>query len=214
MYTHNWWHRALFSISLGDDSAVFAAYDRHVWGKEKTYSQDQVGAVSLLARMEIAGMDVGDRWADVAAHLKPRANDTLQPFLTIQYLYGLARAGRSEADLLLRAVEDAARDSKRFDHKVWAEVALPACRGVLAHARGRHEEAVRWLAPVASRITEIGGSHAQRDLFGQILLDAHLKAGHWAIARQMLEMRRIWDPDGVPLRRMLGEVDAQMKAAE
>jgi tetratricopeptide (TPR) repeat protein len=214
MYTHNWWHRALFSISLGDDAAVFAAYDRHVWGREKAYSQDQVGAVSLLARMEIAGMDVGDRWADVADYLRPRANDTLQPFLTIQYLYGLARAGWGEADLLLRAVEDAARDMKRFDHKVWVEVALPACRGVLAHARGRHEEAVRWLAPVAPRITEIGGSHAQRDLFGQILLDAHLKAGHWAIARNMLEMRRIWDPDGVPLNRMLGEVDAQMKAAE
>ena len=214
MYTHNWWHRALFSISLGDNAAVFEAYDRHVWGQEKTYSQDQVGAVSLLARMEIAGLDVGDRWSDVADYLKRRANDTLQPFLTIQYLYGLARAGRAEADLLMRAVEDAARDTSRFDHQVWAEVALPACRGVLAHARGHHEEAVRWLGPVAARIGEIGGSHAQRDLFGQILLDAHLKAGHWAIARQMLEMRRIWDPDGVPLNRMLGDVDAQLRAAE
>ncbi len=214
MYTHNWWHRALFSISLGDNAAVFEAYDRHVWGQEKTYSQDQVGAVSLLARMEIAGLDVGDRWSDVADYLKRRANDTLQPFLTIQYLYGLARAGRAEADLLMRAVEDAARDTSRFDHQVWAEVALPACRGVLAHARGHHEEAVRWLAPVAARVTEIGGSHAQRDLFGQILLDAHLKAGHWAIARRMLEMRRIWDPDGVPLNRMLGDVDAQLRAAE
>jgi len=107
-----------------------------------------------------------------------------------------------------------ARDTRLFDHRVWAEVALPACRGVLAHARGQHELATRLLGPVAGRIGEIGGSHAQRDLFGQILLDAHLKAGHWAIARQMLEMRRIWDPDGVPLNRMLGEVEAQLRAAE
>jgi hypothetical protein len=213
MYTHNWWHKALFSISLGDDQAVFDAYDRHVWGQEKTYSQDQVGAVSLLARMEIAGLDVGDRWTEVAEYLKLRTKDTVQPFLTIQYLYGLARAGRAEADLLLAAVEDRARDDRFFDQRVWAEVALPACRGVLAHARGRHAEAARLLGSVAPRIYEIGGSHAQRDLFGQILLDAHLKAGHLEIARQMLEMRRIWDPDGVPVNRMLGELNAQLAAA-
>ena len=214
MYTHNWWHKALFSISLGDDQAVLDAYDHHVWGQEKTYSQDQVGAVSLLARMEIAGLDVGDRWSDVADFLKARAKDTLQPFLTIQYLYGLARAERAEADMLMGAVEDRARDTLAFDHLVWAEVALPACRGVLAHARGRHEEAARLLDGVAPRIFEIGGSHAQRDLFGQIRLDAHLKAGHWAIARQMLEMRRTWDPDGVPVNRMLADVRAHLAAAE
>jgi len=212
MYTHNWWHRALFSISQGDNAAVLDGYDHHVWGQEKTYSQDQVGAVSLLARMEIASIDVGDRWADVASHLKVRAKDTLQPFLTIQYLYGLARAELAEADTLMAAVEDRARDTRLFDHKVWAGVALPACRGVLAHARGQHETAAKLLDSVANRIVEIGGSHAQRDLFGQIRLDAHLKAGHWEIARQLLEMRRIWDPDGVPVNRMLADVNTHLAA--
>ena len=94
MYTHNWWHKALFHISLGDEQAVFEAYDHHVWGIAPSYSQDQVGAVSLLARMEVAGMDVGNRWEELARYLEPRATDTLQPFLTIQYLYGLARAER------------------------------------------------------------------------------------------------------------------------
>ena len=61
--------------------------------------------------------------------------------------------------------------------------------------------AARNLTIANPRMTEIGGSHAQRDLFGQILLDAHLKLGNWAIAERMLEMRRTWDPDGVPLNR-------------
>jgi hypothetical protein len=60
---------------------------------------------------------------------------------------------------------------------------------------------------------EIGGSHAQRDLFGQLLLDAHLKLGNWAIAQQMLEMRRTWDPDGVPVNRALDLVNSRMNAA-
>ena len=69
MYTHNWWHKALFNISLGDFDAVYRAYDDHCWGVDKNYSQDQIGAVSLLARMECAGLDVGDRWQDVRGSL-------------------------------------------------------------------------------------------------------------------------------------------------
>ena len=213
MYTHNWWHKALFHISLGDTVAVFDAYDNHVWGIEPGYSQDQVGAVSLLARMEIAGLDVGDRWQQLAEHLRPRARDTLQPFLTLQYLYGLARAHFAEADTLLQAVEDKAATSAAFDRVVWREVALPAARGIYAHARRDWTGAARNLSIANPRMTEIGGSHAQRDLFGQILLDAHLKLGHWRIAEQMLEMRRIWDPDGVPLNRDLALVRSNLAIA-
>jgi hypothetical protein len=210
MYTHNWWHKALFHISQGDNAAVFDAYDNHVWGIEPDYSQDQVGAVSLLARMEIAGMDVGNRWEDVARYMKGRATDTTLPFLTLQYLYGLARADYAEADHLMQAVEDKAARSTDFDRLVWQEVALPAARGVLAHARGNATEAVRWLSIANPRLSEIGGSHAQRDLFGQLLLDAHLKAGNWQVAAQMLEMRRTWDPDGVPVNRALAEARSHL----
>jgi tetratricopeptide (TPR) repeat protein len=210
MYTHNWWHKALFHISQGDNAAVFDAYDNHVWGIEPDYSQDQVGAVSLLARMEIAGMDVGNRWEDVARYMKARATDTTLPFLTLQYLYGLARADYAEAYHLMQAVEDKAARSTDFDRLVWQEVALPAARGVLAHARGNATEAVRWLSIANPRLSEIGGSHAQRDLFGQLLLDAHLKAGNWQVAAQMLEMRRTWDPDGVPVNRALAEARSHL----
>ncbi|MBN9316156.1 MAG: tetratricopeptide repeat protein [Devosia sp.] len=213
MYTHNWWHKALFHISAGDNAAVFDAYDNHVWGIEPDLPQDQIGAVSLLARMEVAGMDVGHRWEDVAEHMKGRAHDTTLPFLTLQYLYGLARAERAEADHLMQAVEDRAATTKGWDRLVWQEVALPAARGVLAHARGEYAAAAKWLSVANPRMTEIGGSHAQRDLFGQLLLDAHLKLGNWAVARRMLEMRRIWDPDGVPLNRALALVDKKLNAA-
>ena len=209
MYTHNWWHKALFHISLGDDQAVFDAYDKHVWGIAPDYSQDQVGAVSLLARMEVAGMDVGNRWEDVAEHMKGRATDTLMPFLTLQYLYGLARAERSEADTLMAAIEDRAARSAAFDRVVWHDVALPAARGMISHARGDFAAAAKWLSVANPRLQEIGGSHAQRDLFGQLLLDAHMKIGNWKVAQHMLEMRRTWDPDGVPLARMLAEANAQ-----
>lgn len=206
MYTHNWWHLALFHINNGDVDQVFETYDRHCWGIDKSYAQDQIGAVSLLARMEFAGMDVGARWADVGAHLKGRANDTQQPFMTMQYLYGLAKADLAEADLLMVAVTQRAACAQPFEKTAWQHVALPACRGLLAHARGQFEEAVDHLSNAMPRMMEVGGSHAQRDLFAQILLDAHIKCGHYVTAQEMLAGRRRYDPNGVPLNRMLAAI--------
>eukprot|EP01034_Spumella_vulgaris_P022946 gene22946-29131_t len=97
MVTHNWWHQALFLLEQDRHAVVLALYDQQVWGVVKEYTQDQINAVSLLARLELAGVDVGPRWADVADHLALRLADHVLPFLDLQYLYGLARAGRTEA---------------------------------------------------------------------------------------------------------------------
>lgn len=55
-------------------------------------------------------------------------------------------------------------------------------------------------------MAECGGSHAQRDLFEQIYLDALIKGGHASKAQQVLEMRRTYDPDGVPLNQTLAQI--------
>jgi len=205
MYTHNWWHLALFYISAGRTEDVLSAYDRHVWTREKGYSQDQVGAASLLARMEFAGIDVGPRWEDVADHVAQRGADTVSPFLTLQYLYALCRGGRGEAETLMTAIAKRAA-TPAHDQIAWAEVALPAARGIFAHGAGQYDTAISELAIAMPRMAEIGGSHAQRDLFEQIHLDALIKAGRASAAQQVLEMRRSYDPDGVPLNRLLAEV--------
>ncbi len=131
MLTHIWWHLALFYLSQGRDAEALKLYDAHCWGIAKDYSQDQVGAVSLLARLEIAGVAVGSRWQDLAHHLAARAEDTVQPFLTLQYLYGLARAQRPQAEVLLESVRRHAQTAPHFNRSVWREVALPALRGLV-----------------------------------------------------------------------------------
>jgi hypothetical protein len=209
MLTHLWWHLALFYLSQGRHAAILDIYDRRCWAVAKNYSQDQIGAVSLLARMEISGIEVGDRWRDLAEHLASRVHDTVLPFLTMQYLYGLARAGRHEADALLEAVRQKARGST-LPHDVWREVALPACEGLIAHARGDFESACRHLSVAMPRMLEAGGSHAQRDLFDQIELDAIVKSGRLTLAQQRLEMRRVSDPDGVAVNSALEDVYSRL----
>jgi hypothetical protein len=214
MATHMWWHLALFYLSQGRGRRALELYDRHCWGVAKDYSQDQIGAVSLLARLEFAGVDVGARWQELADHLAARAHDTVLPFLTLQYLYGLARAGRPEADLLLESVRRRADTAPSFSREAWQDVALPGCEGLYAYAHGDYAKAWRHLASCVPRMAEAGGSHAQRDLFEQILLDTAIKDGRPAIAQQMLELRRAADPQGVQVNTALAAVYAELGLRE
>ena len=53
-----------------------------------------------------------------------------------------------------------------------ADVGLPLARAVVAHRRGAYGDAVDHCLPVRHRVRRIGASHAQRDLFHQLLIDS------------------------------------------
>lgn len=215
MLTHNHWHRALFLIEQMRLDEALALHDAQVWGVNKDYSQDQIGSVSLLARLELAGQAVGEaRWQDVADRLVPRIHDHVQPFLDMHYLYGLARAGRPQADALMASLIEHAAHAPADTRTAWKDVAIPACEGLLAHARGNHPEAAAALGQAMPRMVEIGGSHAQRDLFEQIRIDALLHAGQFGTVQNLLQplanqtpssrriaglLRRVYPALGLPL---------------
>lgn len=178
MYTHNWWHTALFYIDSERAERALALYDERVWGVWKEFCQDQINAVSLLARLELRGIDVGARWRDVARFLLPRLHEHFSPFLDLQYLYGLARAGEAAAVTeMLDSLEDRAGRARSFERAAWAEAAVPAAHGLAAHATGDWATAARLLGDALPHLQSIGGSHAQRALFGALWLDALIRAG-------------------------------------
>lgn len=206
MLTHNWWHTALFLMDADRLDDALALFDRHVWGVWKAYSQDQVGAASLLMRLELRGVDVGDRWADVADHCAVRVDDHVSPFLDLQYLLALARAGRPEAATLMASLERFAKTAPAWSRGVWQAVAVPAGRAILAFANRDWRTAADLLRPVLPRLIEIGGSHAQRDLFVQLYLHALIRAGYLVEAQQLLEPRRLARPDVAETSRLLARV--------
>lgn len=180
MQTHQWWHLALFHLRGGAPDAALALYDTRVWGVRKHYVQDQVNAVSLLARLELAGVDVGARWADVAAHVRERIFDRQNGFLDLHFAYALARAGDEVAVAkLLGGIADHARAGAA---PVWREVALPAIRGAVAFARREWSDAAGRLVPLAGRLHRIGGSTAQQAWFAQMRRVALARAGRRADA--------------------------------
>jgi hypothetical protein len=157
---------------------VLALYDTHIWGRaRKESSKDQIGAISLLLRLELRGVDVGDRWEQLGTYLTPRLHEHALPFQDLHYVYALARSGTLErVTEMLLSMQEYAETINPYLQGRWTDVALPAARGMVAYAQGDWEKAIAQLKPTLPRLYEIGGSHAQRDLFEQVYLDAWLRA--------------------------------------
>ncbi|MBR2820117.1 MAG: tetratricopeptide repeat protein [Reyranella sp.] len=207
MYTHNWWHLALFLIDLDRTDEALALYDRRVWGVWKEFCEDQANAVSLLARLELRGVDVGSRWAELATYLKPRLHEHFSAFHDVHYLYGLARAGEASAVTeMLASLEDRAERAKPFERETWAGCTVPLAHGLAAHARGDSAEAARLLGQAMPHLRTLGGSIAQRALFGAIHLDALTRSGWNDAALALLQADERERPTVAATKRALAEL--------
>ena len=163
---HNYWHAALFRLSLGRESEALAIFDERLWGEWPEFPQEQIGAVSMLWRLELRGADVGERWAPVVAQARSRAGEHLFAFHDLHYLYALARAGEpGETDAFLASLRRRAATAEGDAKTVWAGVCLPAAEALAAFARGDRAGAAETLGPALNDLHRIGGSHAQRHVF-------------------------------------------------
>ena len=186
---HVYWHRCLFLLEQGRSDEVLAHYDTKVRGDLSEEYLDISNAVALLWRLEQRGVDVGERWAELAEKSARLGEDHMLVFADAHFMMASAAAGRpGEAESLLESLERFAT-GYGTEADVAHEVGLPLCRAVLAHRRGRYGEAVDALLPHRAALNRIGGSRAQRDLFEQLLIDAAINGGKPALARALLSER-------------------------
>lgn len=174
LYTHNWWHVALFYLEQKDVQTVLSLYDTHIWGRaRKQMPKDQVGAIALLLRLELQGVDVGTRWQDLSRYLYTRIHEHALPFQDLHYVYALARScqiGKAN-EMLVSMVAYAQTLALPLRHR-WLSIAVPAARGMIAHATKNWQESVVYLKPVTTQLSKLGGSRAQQRLFEQVYNDA------------------------------------------
>jgi hypothetical protein len=164
--------------------------------------------VALLARLEFIGLDVGDRWQDVADYIARRGPEHVEPFLDAHYLLGLGRAGRDAAATgLLQSLRDhVAAMPDHLNGRIWRDVGLPLAEGVVAYGRGDWREVFEKLPAALQGLQQIGGSHAQRDLFWQLWLQAGVKSGEIAAVKPHFERRLRERPTVAKHRRELASV--------
>jgi hypothetical protein len=100
--------------------------------------------------------------------------------------------------------------SKTRHAAAWRAVALPAAAGLLAHARGDPAQAATQLALALPRLREIGGSHAQRDLFQQIYVDALVRSGQLVEAQHLLQQQVRGQAESARLGQQAARVARQL----
>ena len=192
---HAHWHRGLFALDLGRYDDVLALYDRDIWTEIAGDYLDISNAVSLLWRLEEEGIDVGARWQPIAALAAERAGEHALVFATCHFGMALAATGR-RADLseLIAAQETHAAAADDTYARVWRAVGRSLVEAAAAQAEGDAGRAADLLLDVRGAIRQIGGSHAQRDLFERMIVTAALADGRLRTARALLAERRALRP--------------------
>lgn len=203
---HVWWHTALFALELGDHDRVLDIYDREVKVKEGGFYLDVQNAASLLMRLELAGVDVGDRWRTLAALAEQRIDDHVLPFTDAHFMLALTGAHRLDAarsylDSLERFAAGGSEPAQ-----ITATHTVPVAKALLAYADGRYGDAADRLLALRHDLGPLGGSHAQQDVFHQILIDAAMRAGRPELARSLLAERMVLRPGSDWARERLREL--------
>ena len=191
---HNWWHLCLFLIERGDYDRILEILDTKVRNPNSPLVQampdatiDLQNVASLLQRLELRGVDVGDRWHTIAEICASRITDHANPFSSAHDAMALAAVGRYDL------VESLIEDMNRFGQghgvigAVTRTIGTPVVEAMAAHRKAEHDRVVDLLWPVRRDLHQIGGSHAQRDVFFQVLVDAAIHAGRKTETRILLQ---------------------------
>jgi tetratricopeptide (TPR) repeat protein len=206
---HLWWHCALFTLEYSDYAAVLELYDtrfRNLTAPLTLASPDVYidvqNAVSMLFRLQRLGVDVGNRWEELADKAEARIGDCLSAFTLPHWLMALTATGRTAAaERMIEAMRSFANGRGTLPPVV-RDYVLPIAEAQLAHAAGRHAEAVALMRPAIGGMYRLGGSHAQQDVLEQLFVDAALKAGSTADIRLALE--RVAGRRAIPPERFIG----------
>lgn len=188
---HVWWHKALLHLDLGQTDDVLALYDTRIRSDHTDDYRDISNAASLLMRLELEGIEVGERWEELADFSARRTQDGCLIFADLHYLMAFTGAGRTDsAEALLARIN---RDADAGREETGLRMARPgadAAAGLIAFGEGRNGEAFHHLARADAAMQKAGGSHAQRDVFRRLTIDAALRAGYLDHAERFLNERK------------------------
>jgi hypothetical protein len=181
---HLWWHRALLRLDLGEVDAVMASYDQDIRNFDDPMTKampdhyvDLQNAAALLWRLEQLGLDVGNRWEELADKAEARIGEAGHLLMVPHLMMALVATGRDAAAArFLAALRELAADPTGWTAPAIADVVIPVCEAAQAHRRGDYARVVDLLASRQEQIRLLGGSNAQRDMFFQMLIDAAMKA--------------------------------------
>ncbi|MEX3014539.1 tetratricopeptide repeat protein [Gymnodinialimonas hymeniacidonis] len=187
---HVWWHKALMHLDLGQTDVVLDLYDTLIRADKTDDYRDISNATSLLMRLELEGIDVGNRWEELADTSATRTEDGSLIFADLHYLLALIGGRREDATakLVARIAEDGTTGQGEAAMRM-ANPGTAAALGLEAFGEGDYATAFQGLSKARKHMQLAGGSHAQRDVFERLTIDAGLRAGRLDDAKAILNER-------------------------
>uniref|UniRef100_A0A2C9JUD5 Tetratricopeptide repeat protein 38 n=2 Tax=Biomphalaria glabrata TaxID=6526 RepID=A0A2C9JUD5_BIOGL len=209
---HNFWHWALYYIELGDYETALSLFDEEVTKRAISSGAmlDIVDICSLLYRLQLEGVSVEDRWEKVYDVCKSHLHDHILTFNDMHILISCLGAGQKQAvKEMMDSIEVFVRESKGTNRDITAEVGSQLFQAFIAYNDEDYSKVVDLINPVRSKIIKIGGSHAQRDLINQFLIQAAIKSNkktHHNLARALLNERKLLKPSSPLTDRLTDKV--------
>lgn len=212
---HVWWHKALLHLDRGEIDAVFDLYDTKIRDEHTDDYRDISNATSLLMRLELEGINVGARWAELADLAETRTQDGSLTFADLHYLLALVGDGRTDAAMRLQLnIAQHASGGAELS-QVMQTPGIAASAGLTAFGEAQYNTAFSHLKSAQSDFRYMGGSHAQRDVFERLTIEAGLRAGRLCETERLLQSR-IAMRDGAQdafAERRLAEINERRKLA-
>jgi len=176
---HIWWHIALMHLDLGQYERVLELYDEYI-RKEKTDDyRDISNATSLLLRLEFEGVEIGNRWEELAELCAERTQDNCLAFADLHYMMALCGAN-DEAGVAQILGSMSSVEEKQHHNALSGAIRHPgvmAAQGLKAYRDHDFARACDFLSKARPTLQAIGGSHAQRDIFERLAIEAALRGG-------------------------------------
>lgn len=187
-HVHLSWHQALFELAQGRYDSAVSLYESDIRPSVKERSAASLqDSASLMWRLRMYNGENPPYPIDEIRDQASAAADTPGPAFRDAHA-ALAFAASGD-DSLLGKLTARLLETAETGNALAQEITLPLVKGINAFASDAYDDAVTYLEPVFPQLERIGGSHAQREVFEDTLLEAYLRAGQYDKAEDMLTER-------------------------
>ncbi|MDG1274189.1 MAG: tetratricopeptide repeat protein [Alphaproteobacteria bacterium] len=220
---HLWWHRSLHYLEMNDFERVLDAYDREFWPEASEDNIDICNSSSMLMRLHMLGVPVGNRWESIAEVSSGRLFDRLRPFNDLHFVMALAMSGKKkEATEIVRSMHDFI-DNKISEEvtlvDIYKKAAVPVAKAIISYSDKDYSKVVKLMLEARYEMRPLGGSWAQRDVWVRMFIDAAIKDDQVLLSRALLAERTAVQPTSAPtwslyanILEKVGDTDAAIVA--
>ena len=193
-HVHLSWHLALFELAMGHYQRALELYDGGIRPSVTAKSPlSLTDSASLMWRLQMYGAAAAPSLIEeLCAQAAPAAERPGPAFRDSHAALAFALAADDHS---LGRMIDGLRDAAAKGDKLASEAVLPLVQGINAFIHEDYGEAVRFMEPLFGQnapydqLCRIGGSHAQREVFEDTMVEAYLRAGEFEKAETLLSQR-------------------------